>query len=140
MYCIGVAFSKISILLLFMKIFVPHRQVVVYWTNLLLIVTNAMFYVGGMVALIFQCSPRAKISNPKLPGTCTNVYLSFLLSGVWNVLSDFFILVFPIWAIWQLQMPLKRKFGTAIVFATGVLYDPPFLLFFNPSAPPYLAC
>ncbi len=122
MYCIGVLFSKLSILFLFMKVFVPVREGLVYWTNLLLIYLNAAFYIGGAVALICQCIPRAKISNPLVPGHCTNVYLSFMLSGVWNVLSDFFILVFPMWAIWHLHMPLKRKLGITIVFAAGALY------------------
>ncbi len=30
---------------------------------------------------------------------------------------DFFVLAFPIRAIWRLQMPLKRKFGVTIEFA-----------------------
>lgn len=115
-------FAKLSILLLYMKLFVPNRRGGVFWANQVLIYVNALFYVGAVVALICQCIPRAKISHPRLPGRCTNVYLSFMISGVFNVLSDFFILIFPLWAIWHLQMPLKRKFGVSIVFATGVLY------------------
>jgi hypothetical protein len=133
MYCIGIMFSKFSILFLFMKVFVPVREGLVYWANLLLICTNALFYIGGVGGLLCQCIPRAKISNPTLPGRCTNVYLSFMLSGIWNVLSDFFILNFPLWAVWHLQMPLKRKFGITIVFATGVLYGLPPPLFQVPD-------
>lgn len=117
-------FSKLSILLLYMKIFVPSRRGGVFWANQSLVWVNAMFYFGAVIALICQCIPRAKISNPTLAGRCTDVYLSFLISGVFNVLSDFFILVFPLWAIWHLQMPLKRKAGISFVFATGVLYVP----------------
>lgn len=122
-------FSKLSILLLFMKVFVPFKRGAVYWTNQALIYVNGLFYFGAVISLICQCIPRAKISNPTLPGKCTDVYLSFMISGVFNVLSDFFILIFPIWAIWHLQMPMKRKFGISIVFATGVLY----VLFLCPS-------
>ncbi|ERF76651.1 hypothetical protein EPUS_04471 [Endocarpon pusillum Z07020] len=120
MYCIGIMFAKLSILLLYMKLFVPIRRGGVFWANQVLIYVNGLFYIGAVVALICQCIPRAKISQPRLPGRCTNVYLSFMISGVFNVLSDFFILIFPLWAIWHLQMPLKRKFGVSIVFATGV--------------------
>lgn len=127
MYCIAIMFAKLSILLLYMKIFVPSRRGGVFWVNQTLIYVNALFYFGAVIALICQCIPRAKISNPRLPGRCTNVYLSFMISGVFNVLSDFFILAFPLWAIWHLQMPLKRKFGVSVVFATGVLYVPFFL-------------
>lgn len=133
MYCIGIMFAKLSILLLYMKLFVPIRRGGVFWATQVLIYVNALFYIGAVVALICQCIPRAKISRPRLPGRCINVYLSFMISGVFNVLSDFFILIFPLWAIWHLQMPLKRKLGVSIVFATGVLYVlPPS---FRPLAP-----
>jgi hypothetical protein len=122
MYCIGIMFAKLSVLLLYIQVLVPCRRGGVYWANQLLIWVNVLFYFGVVVALICQCIPRAKISNPTLPGMCTNVYLSFMISGVFNVLSDFFILVFPLWAIWHLQMPLKRKFSISVVFATGALY------------------
>lgn len=127
-------FAKLSILLLYMKIFVPTRRGGVFWVNQVLIYINTLFYTGAVVALICQCIPRAKISNPRSPGRCTNVYLSFMISGVFNVLSDFFILIFPLWAIWHLQMPLKRKFGVSIVFATGILYVlPPLSALLCPS-------
>lgn len=121
-YCIGIMFSKLAILFLFMKVLVPVHEGLIYWVNQTLIWTNAAFYLGGVGGLICRCIPRAKISQPWLPGRCTNVYLSFLLSGYWNVMSDFFILAFPMWAIWRLQMPLKRKFGVTFVFAVGFLY------------------
>lgn len=122
MYCFSIMFAKLSILLFFMKIFVPTRRGGVFWVNQVLIYINALLYIGSVVALLCQCIPRAKISNPTLPGRCTNVRLSVMISAVLNVVSDFFILVLPLWAIWHLQMPLKRKFGVSIVFATGVLY------------------
>jgi hypothetical protein len=66
--------------------------------------------------------PARKNLKPDAVRNVTNVYLSFMISGVFNILSDFFIVVFPLWAIWHLQIPLKHKFGTSVVFATGVLY------------------
>ncbi|MCJ1362689.1 hypothetical protein MMC16_001795 [Acarospora aff. strigata] len=118
-YCVGICFSKLSILFLFKKVFLPVHEGRVYWVNRILIYTNVMFYFGGLFGLIFACIPRAKISKPWLPGRCANVYLSFMLSGIWNVSSDFFILAFPLWAVWHLNIPLKRKFGVALVFAVG---------------------
>jgi hypothetical protein len=102
MYGVAIMFAKLSILLLYMKIFVPNRRGGVFWVNQALIHASALFYVGSVVALICQCTPRAKISNLKLPGRCINVHLNYMISGVFNVLSDFFILAFPLWAIWHL--------------------------------------
>jgi hypothetical protein len=122
MYCIGIMFSKLSILFIFMKVFVPFHEGLIYWVNQLLIYTNVTFYMGAMVALLLQCIPRAKISNPTLPGCCIDVYMFLIISGAWNVVSDFVILAFPLWTIWHLNMPLNRRLGIGILFGTGALY------------------
>jgi hypothetical protein len=64
MYCIGIIFSK-----LYMQVFVPCGRGDVCWANQVLIWVNALFYFGVVVALICQCIPREKISNPTLSGT-----------------------------------------------------------------------
>jgi hypothetical protein len=122
MFCIGILFSKLSILSIFIKVFVPFHEGLIYWVNQLLIYTNVMFYVGALVVLLLQCIPRAKISTPMLPGHCIDVYLFVVISGAWNVVSDFVILAFPVWAIWYLNMPLNRRLGIGILFGTGALY------------------
>jgi hypothetical protein len=122
MYSIGIMFSKLSILFIFMKVFVPFHEGLIYWMNQLLIYINVLFYMGAVVALLLQCIPRAKIANPTLPGRCTDVYLFAVISGAWNVASDFVILAFSVWAIRHLNMPLTRKFGIGILFGTGALY------------------
>ena len=41
-------------------------------------------------------------------------------TAVINSLSDWIILVLPLWAIWRLKMPLQRKLSLFAVFATGI--------------------
>lgn len=122
MYCIGILFSKLSILVLFIKVFAPSRRGRVYWVNICLTVLNVVFYVAMVITLIFQCVPRAKITIPTLPGQCIDLFMSYLLTAIFNVMSDFFILTFPVWAIWQLQMPNNRKFCSCVSFIAGILY------------------
>lgn len=121
MYNCAILFLKLSILCLFMEILIPMKAGPVYFAYMVLIVSNVMLYGGGNIAMLAACVPRAKITKPWLPGRCINVDLYFLISGSWNVVSDFFIVVFPIWAIWQLKLPVKRRIGVSIVFGTSLL-------------------
>ena len=43
-----------------------------------------------------------------------------LLTATLNTISDWIILILPIWAIWRLKMPLRRKLGVSAVFGTGI--------------------
>ena len=54
-------------------------------------------------------------------GYCFDSSASYKASGVFNVLSDFAILIVPMPTLWNLQMSLKKKLLTMAVFATGLL-------------------
>ncbi|MCJ1239041.1 hypothetical protein MMC14_007034 [Varicellaria rhodocarpa] len=75
---------------------------------------------AAFIVTIFECTPRAKIWDPNLPGQCINVPQLFTANGVICVISDLMILLMPIYWVFQLQMPTKRKFGVAAIFATGI--------------------
>ena len=114
--------AKLSVLLQYKHIFTPAKKPgIVYWSIHALIWGNLLFYFGDTLVVIFECQPRAKIWNFKLPGTCINGTANFIVTGGWNVVSDSLILALPLYAIWQLKMPLKRKFSVGAVFATGLL-------------------
>ena len=80
-----------------------------------------LYFSACLFITIFQCTPRAKIWNPTVPGTCLD-YQAFVLStAIFNVLSDILMLVFPIICIWNLQMSMKRKLEVSAVFFLGSL-------------------
>lgn len=74
-----------------------------------------------MILFILACEPRAKIWDPTVPGKCNNVLAILIFSGSWNVFSDLAILLLPLYVIWRLQLPVKRKLGVSVVFAAGTL-------------------
>ena len=53
-------------------------------------------------------------------GHCFDDSASYKASGVFNVLSDFAILIVPMPTLWNLKC-LKQKVLTTGVFATGLL-------------------
>ena len=70
---------------------------------------------------IFQCKPIAKYWDPELPGHCINLSTYFVATGIFNLVSDIVMLLFPIYRTWKLQMSTKRKFGVSAIFFIGGL-------------------
>ena len=118
------AFIKVAILLQYLRIFVPNRRgnLVLYCTIMITMGLVIAFYVIITAFTIAQCVPREKIWNPLMPGGfCFSSEGIFGATGVFNVISDFTLLLIPIWSIWQLQMKKSRKIAITAVFATGLL-------------------
>ena len=123
-YSITVAFVKASILLQYLRIFVPSKR----GTLPLCVAIHAcmwsvvIFYVIITFFNIFMCTPRAKISNLLITtGHCFDTNAAYKSSGVFNVFSDFAILILPMPTLWNLQLSLKRRLWTMGLFAGGFL-------------------
>ena len=78
-------------------------------------------YVVTVAFLIALCRPRQKIWNQYLPGQCYDYNANFRASGIFNIISDFAILIIPMPTLLRLQMPLRKKTSIMAVFATGFL-------------------
>ena len=113
--------AKLCVLLQMMRLFMGTKKDSVYWSIQALIWTNLLFYVGIFFSFVFACRPRAKLQNPELPGTCIDNYASILATSTINIVSDFSILLLPVYAVWKLQLPIKRKLAIAAIFGTGLL-------------------
>lgn len=114
-------FTKLSILLLIKRIFLPCEYDI-FWIIQFLIVANGIFYTCFLFIPIWVCSPRDKIRNPKLPGHCLDLTVLLVSSAAWNTCSDIAMLTVPLWMIWKPQLSQRRKIGATIVFATAGLY------------------
>ncbi|TGJ87157.1 hypothetical protein E0Z10_g1610 [Xylaria hypoxylon] len=103
-------------------IFFNHdRKALAFTAIRILVWANLLFYASSFISFLLACIPRAKISNPTLPGVCIDPVRSIIVAGAINVISDLAILVTPIAVIWRLQIPFKRKIGAIAVFGVGVL-------------------
>ena len=113
--------TKLSILLQYLRIFVPNHAGKLYYTVQFIIWLNLLLYIADTLASIFTCMPRKKIWEPSTPGHCVKIGIVVITNGAINVISDFSVLVLPLNSIWGLQMPRKRKIALSAVFATGLL-------------------
>ena len=123
-YGFVVFFIKLSILLQYLRIFAPTRKgnMFIYVGVHVCIWSNLIFYLVETVFEIAICTPRKKIWNPLMTtGHCFSVDATFQATGIFNVISDFAILILPMPCLWRLRMPLKKKVLMTTIFATGFL-------------------
>ncbi len=120
-YCPLIFTTKLSISLLYLRIFVPNNRGLHYYVAHALIWFNLLLYVAIMMLSIFQCIPRGRIWDSSVPGHCINLGVCQTISASMNVFSDFAMLLLPIESIWHLQMATKQKVGITAVFAVGLL-------------------
>ena len=123
-YSPTISITKLSILLMYLRLFMPHKTGITFYITQFVIWSQLAFYLAIFIATTCQCIPRRKIWEPYSPGRCVRADVLLTITAVFNILSDFSILLLPIGCIWRLQMPLARKFAISTVFATGAMYVP----------------
>ncbi|KAJ6045710.1 hypothetical protein N7499_003626 [Penicillium canescens] len=115
-YCMTVGIVKISILLMYARIF-PTRGFRI--TAIIL----GSIVIGWVVAIIcvsvFQCTPIAKAWNPTLSGACINLKGSFIGNAVPNILTDIAILALPVHVVWGLHATVTHRLSVIAVFLLG---------------------
>ena len=87
-----------------------------------MIALNTIFYII-IIVQFGVCEPKAAqiLGSGNSKGTCIYDSTFIIASGAFNLVLDILILLLPIYAIWQLRMPVKRKIIAAAVFTIGIL-------------------
>ena len=79
------------------------------------------FYIATTLVKIWECSPREKIWNKSIPGTCIDVSSLLNISGLFNTITDIIILLVPVKAVWNMRMRKKQKVAVVLVFTVGLM-------------------
>ena len=108
--------------MLYLRVFAPVR-----WFRVAVFVAAAAmtlcFSISPILAVIY-CTPR--------PGghwdlgvelKCGDLAFLAIMNGVFNLLSDLLIIVLPLPILYRLNLATKKKYGLAVVFLAGILYD-----------------
>lgn len=120
-YMLAIAMAKISILLLYRRLFATAAfrkaaltvgTAVVAWT------------IAAILALIFQCHPISGLWYPDLTFSNQCISLSIYYSSVsgLNMVLDIVVLCLPLWMVWHLKLDAGQKFMLSAVFALGALW------------------
>ncbi|KAL8652303.1 MAG: hypothetical protein Q9210_002761 [Variospora velana] len=112
--------AKLSLLLLYYRLFARHRWIryLVYFG----IGSVAAMYTAGTIVYGYLCLPRPGQSwiEAGLSARCHNQFIMIsYVRGPFNLLSDLYLLLLPLPAVWQLHLPLRKKLGIAGIFLTG---------------------
>ncbi|KAI4245700.1 MAG: hypothetical protein LQ352_006520 [Teloschistes flavicans] len=110
------AATKLSILLLFRRIFV---QSVFRTCTTIVGVIIALWWFGNFFADALICIPIRKNWIPDLPGHCGNKHLLFILPPIAGIVTDVMLLVMPMTMLRTLHVPRMQKFGLAGLFCLG---------------------
>ncbi|APA10888.1 hypothetical protein SS1G_03439 [Sclerotinia sclerotiorum 1980 UF-70] len=115
LYCFAVSFPKMSVLVLYLRIFVDRFTKACCWTVLAVISLSAVvntFTVG------FQCGKHptaAWVST--IPGAhCNNIQAHLTYSGLPNILTDVAMLILPIPVLRKLHVADHVKIGIIFTF------------------------
>lgn len=115
---ISMFFTKLSILLLFFRLFHPHKtqKTKRYYIIWFVIWFNFLYCLALVFLVLLQC-----VGTSKPEAECVNQYLVLVTASLINVLSDIMIFVIPVVNVWNLRMPKERKFQLLVVFAVGIM-------------------
>ncbi|RYP77945.1 hypothetical protein DL771_000804 [Monosporascus sp. 5C6A] len=120
---LAICFVKTSVLILYFQIFSILKWMRI--ASIAGIVAITAFHVSLSIAFGAMCAPSTGASQVDflaafVSDTCTRTRSIVVLQGVGNVVTDFFLLILPLPAVWALQMPLRRKLAVSAMFLIGI--------------------
>lgn len=124
---LGVGLGKISILALFLRIFIQRRYV---YTTYVLIGIQAAAMTAAVVISCVMCTPISYLWEPqKHPGGhCININLWWQWGNIPQTVTDVIILFLPIPALWNLKLSTRNKIGVILMMCTGSVYVSPLVV------------
>lgn len=119
LYAYNLAWTKISILLMFYRIFrFSYFKTAAYIIGAFVIA----WVICVTFLFIFICVPVQKLWFPDLPGHCIDQVGTWIANAASTIASDLAILALPLPRIWQLQLRQGDKIGLTFAFGLGFLW------------------
>ena len=108
-------FTKLSLLLLYFRLFSPNRTM--RWLVYFGIGFHFVLYTVYLFAYIFICPSTSK-GYVKCQDKLKVLSVS---TSCFSLFGDFYMLFLPLFAVSKLQLDQKRKLGLIAIFLTGFL-------------------
>ncbi|KAI4203775.1 MAG: hypothetical protein LQ350_001601 [Teloschistes chrysophthalmus] len=110
---------KLSMFLMYLQLFGTVR----YFRHLVWvgILVSGLYYFSSTVASVVLCAPRGRqtyIFSFATPRCHKSVHL-LITTGIFNVLSDLYLLLLPIRETMRIRTSLRKRIGVLAVFMTG---------------------
>lgn len=118
-YVIGLYFVKLSLLILFYRVFGVNQHF--RWALYSIVGIWTAYVAINTPVVIFRCTPVRKAWDPEVEGHCLDLVKLGVSAGYINIVTDFLILILPIPMVWSLHLSSKIRLGIIAIFATGIL-------------------
>ncbi|EEQ34991.1 uncharacterized protein MCYG_07810 [Microsporum canis CBS 113480] len=117
LYKLVICLAKVSILLLYLRIFYVHQ----YFRRICicLIVFTICSGIAFIPPTIWQCSPVAAYWDRSIPHTCLSSFPNWLSYAIINITTDVILLILPVQQILRLQLTKRDKIALILVFLLG---------------------
>ena len=119
MYTSAIAAVKISILLLYRRLFPDRRFRIILWTFGAFILTYSTVQ---LLVTLFQCRPIPGAWDPFIRAKCIKMKVIFLITGSLNVATDVTTLCLPMPLLWRLNVSIVHRLQVMSMFLLGGLY------------------
>ena len=116
---LNVMLTKVSVLLLFNRIFGHTRAFRVAFRVTIILVISHWFLCTLFVLL--GCVPFEKNWDRSLSGSCIDWIMFSQLGGTANVFLDVLIFLLPLPLVWNLDLPLRQRLEAMVLFSLGSL-------------------
>ncbi|KAM7190474.1 hypothetical protein V8F33_009457 [Rhypophila sp. PSN 637] len=113
-YKLTINLTKISILFLYLRIFVKKWFRATCLTHLALVIG---YMVATFAASVWQCTPISRAWDKSVPGTCISITANWYANAGFSISTDLIILALPMYPIYTSMLPLGQKIALMVVFA-----------------------
>lgn len=117
-YVAACLFPKLSILVLYLRIFTSRAVRICTWIVIGVCIAHAT---ANIIASFAICQPFEYKWNKTIPGHCADIMASYRYVSLPHILTDLAILVLPLSSLWHLQISKRRKLGIFLTFVMGSL-------------------
>lgn len=116
-YNLSILFTKLSILVLYLRVLTHEWVRKVTWAVIAIVV---IYNAWGIAMYLTMCIPIARMWDPSVPGTCHPWSVWWALTYL-HIATDFMIFLVPIPVVVGMLSPWRTKIGLLAVFVVGLL-------------------
>lgn len=111
-------FTKVSLAQFYIRV-APDRtfKIVTYIVMFICVCYNLL---NGF-SFVYSCRPIHKLWDFAVPGSCVNMGKAYMTFSAFNVVTDIALLLLPIWLMWDMHLPVRKKVGAVFILMTGSL-------------------
>lgn len=118
LYLLGPVAVKLSLLLLYRRVFASKNFGIATYALGAFIVTYSVIF---LFLSIFYCSQPSTFWNDPASTRFFDLWDYTLSYSVVNITTDFIIWALPLPMVWRLHLPRGQKIGLSLIFLLGLL-------------------